>query len=215
MTQAQRQTQRRLYDGDTFDHRGHTFKVEYSRDDDMREPWKENDCHGVVSEWTSRDKAPGERVLVEDRSHKRYYDVQASMRRARKDQWGPIHCATCGEESSSDTPGGWQAYAKGVHATEKDHAFKRESAGQQAARAVEKDYDYLRAWCHDEWEWTNVHVILLDDDEEETNEEEWLGGCESGYRDNGRYLTEVAYELADEILARVEVDDPLVQLSEN
>lgn len=203
-------THSRLYNGDTFEYQGYTFKVEYNRDDDMQAPWEEHDGHGIVSDWTSRDKAPGERVLSEDRGSRRYYDVQASMRKARKEQWGPIHCATCGQESSSEQ--GWEAYTKGTHATPMDHPFVRESAGKQAARAVEADYEYLRAWCHDEWEWTYAVVMLLDDDGDETRETASLGGIDG---DHGTYLTDVAYELAEEIVHRIEVANPDIQVSEN
>lgn len=72
----------------TFEHKGHTFRIEIEQDEDMREPWEEHDGHGIVSDWTTRDKAPGERVLNADRTSKRYYDVQETIKRARADGWG-------------------------------------------------------------------------------------------------------------------------------
>lgn len=199
----------RLYNGDRFEHKGYTFEVEYQRDDCMSEPWKEHDGHGVVSEWTSREKKPGERVLVQD-SHgraKRYYDVKASIAIARKDQWGPVHCALC--DSSEHGP---YSQEYGPHAN--DHNFKPESPGQTAARAVEKDYEYLRAWCNDEWEWTYAVVTLIEDGEKNPDASESIGGID-GDHDGGKYLTEVAYELADEIVSRLEVANPDIQRSEN
>lgn len=170
----------RLYDGDTFEHRGYTFRVRYPRDEDMGEPWKEHDGHGIVSEWTRREKRPGERILIEDRGSRRYYAVAASTRIARRDGWG------CGEPSHT-------------HLTR----------GDEIVCAVEQDYQHLRAWCQDEWHWIGV-VVTLQDYEPEERESVW--GIESSEE---QYLTETAYELADEILSRVEVDEPNVQLSEN
>lgn len=66
---------------------GVTVRYEYEYDDCIAAPWKEYDCHGVVSEWTSREKMPHERVLVSDRVSRRFYDWNASMERAVKD-WG-------------------------------------------------------------------------------------------------------------------------------
>lgn len=54
---------------------------------DMDAPWDNSDGHGVVSDWTSRDKNPGERVLCSDRHSKRFYDVQASTAIAKRDEW--------------------------------------------------------------------------------------------------------------------------------
>lgn len=79
-----------LSDAETFDYRGHSFRVRFKRDDNMGEPWKEHDGHGVVSEWTTRDKAPHERILVSNHygNSRRYYDVKASTLLARKYGWG-------------------------------------------------------------------------------------------------------------------------------
>ena len=72
-----------LYDNDEFERGGRTFTFRTEYDDSREAPWEEEDGHGVVSEWTTRDKAPGERVLIADRSRKRYYDIAATMRIAR------------------------------------------------------------------------------------------------------------------------------------
>lgn len=36
-----------LYDGDTFEHSGYTFRVQFKRDDDTGPPWEECDGHGL------------------------------------------------------------------------------------------------------------------------------------------------------------------------
>lgn len=173
------QAKQTIFDGDTFEHKGRRFIAKYERDEFMGEPWKEHDGHGIVSEWTSRPKAPGERVLNEDRTSKRYYNVRETLAIARRDGWGV---------EGGRLPG--------------------ESERAYAARAVEADFRFLRAWCRDEWEWIGVTVRLADD----PSITESLSGIESC---SGAYLDEVARELADEILSRVEVANPDVVLSEN
>lgn len=100
-----------------------------------------------------------------------------------------------------------------------DDAHKHTTKRQRAACAVDQDFEYLRRWCADEWCWLYAVVTLLDDDSdtdpaEETDHRASLGGID-GDHDGGKYLTDVAYELADEILARVEVENPDVVMSEN
>jgi hypothetical protein len=54
-------------------------------------PWKESDCHGPVSEWTTRGKRAGERVLAcqQNRRHALYlyYDYAEACKLALK-VWG-------------------------------------------------------------------------------------------------------------------------------
>jgi hypothetical protein len=119
-------------DGDEFTVDGRRFRLEIRRDDDMGEPWKEHDGHGVVSEWTGRKKKPGERVLHEDRRSYRYYDVQASIERAFKDWVGT------------------------------ELVIDGKTRGQRAAAAVEADFERLRRWCNDDWYWVYLKVTLLD-----------------------------------------------------
>lgn len=85
-----------------------------------------------------------------------------------------------------------------------------ESKRQQAARAVEEDFEYCRSWAADEWEWLGV-VVTLEGEGRDERESRW--GIES--LSDPAYFVEVAYELAGEILSRVEVDEPDVQVSEN
>lgn len=77
-----------MYDTYTFKHEGLTFRATVRHDEGMGEPWKENDGHGIVSEWTTRDKRAGERVLISGRGSKRYYDFAGTMAIALKDGWG-------------------------------------------------------------------------------------------------------------------------------
>ena len=177
VTSPQPQAHPRLDHGDTFTYRGYEFRVSFEHDAFMGEPWKEHDGHGPVSAWTARDKRPGERILAVDRHHRRYYDVKAALKIARRDGWG----CSCPE---------------GTHQT----------ARQRAACAVDRDFEYLRGWCADEWQWTSVDVQQLEAGQP-VGERESLGGID-GDHDGGKYLTEVAYELADQIIARIEVENP-------
>ena len=76
-----------LYDDSIFEHDGHQFRVSFPFDADHGAPWDEEAGHGPVSDWTRRDKAPGERVLAVDHGSKRYYDFAAAVRIARRDGW--------------------------------------------------------------------------------------------------------------------------------
>lgn len=137
------------YDTYTIELDGLTFQVAYHYDGDMGEPWKVHEGHGVVSEWTTRDKSPGERILNQDRTSKRYYDFMESVKIALRDGWGDGKSA--------------------------DGRTKR----QIAASAVELDYARMKAWCDDEWHWMGIVVTLLDTDGHKTNETENLWGIES------------------------------------
>lgn len=110
---------------------GISFRVDWESDHDAGPPWSACDGHGEVSEWTSRDKLPGELVLAEHRGSKRFYDYAAAVRTARADRWGHRECP--------------------ANATR----------GQQAAFAARKDFEYLKGWCDDDWHYCRVVVTML------------------------------------------------------
>jgi hypothetical protein len=150
----------------TIKTKGFTITARVEQDDQMGEPWKEHDGHGVVSEWTTRSKRPGERVLCEDRGSYRYYDVQASLEIAKRD--------------------GWDA-----------EPYKTGTAKERAARAVERDFQFLRDWCRDEWCWVGVVLSVSKGGIELDEYAASLWGIESSA---GEYLTEVANELLGEAI---------------
>jgi hypothetical protein len=168
-----------LYHGDTFGHEGLTFRVEFEDDTDSGPPWEECDGHGVVSDWTRRDKCPGERVLCSDRGSKRYYDVQASTAIAKRDGWGLCdeHKAELLERlcrpryrwewTSSTSPSGvetrWQVK---VQIPGRDPARLPLTAGEIREEAVRRDYEFLRGWCNDDWRYVGVIVTLMVEDED-------------------------------------------------
>ena len=177
-----------LYNGDTFDHKGYRFRYRCEIDEDMQEPWKEHDGHGIISEWTTRGKAPGERILATDRSSHRYYDVAGTLQLARKDGWGITRPGTKGDQRTDYEP------------------LPGESKRAYTARAVEHDFERMRDWCDDKWHWCYISVTLLDKQGEETTEREGLGGIDGD--DQDEYLAASARELADQIIARIEVETP-------
>jgi len=170
----------RLYDGDIFERAGYAFRVTFQHDPDSGPPWEHSDGHGPVSDWTTRDKAPGERILASDRHSRRYYDVVEATKIAKRDGWG------CG-----------------------DKTHKHTGTRSRAACAVEKDFEFLRRWCADEWQYCGVVVVLVEDDRDMS---ESIWGIED---DADAYLTETAYELADQIVRSIEVAAPDAVLSEN
>jgi hypothetical protein len=135
---------------------GWTALVRTERDDDYGPPWEEHDGHGEVSAWRSYDprnedggKRAGERVLCQDGRSARFYDFAAAIVTARKDDWG------CGDDTHA-------------HVT----------AGQRAACAVERDFEFLRGWATDQWEWITIIATLFDADGEEVASDS-LSGVES------------------------------------
>ena len=164
-----------LFDRDTFERQGMTFRVQFEPDYNRAAPWEEEDGHGPVSDWRRADyysrprKRAGERVLISDHGAARFYDFQEACKIALRDGWGvPL--------------------------------YKTGTKRQQAAWAVEADFQRLRAWCNDEWSYVGVVVELLDDEGDPLGETESLWGIES---DAYAYLEEVAGELADAIISRL------------
>lgn len=70
-----------------FKRDGRKYRADIVRDDTSREPWSDECGHGPVSEWSTRDKRPGERVLSRDRNSFRYYDFAEAVAIARHDGW--------------------------------------------------------------------------------------------------------------------------------
>ena len=164
-----------LYDNDTFQRGGREFTFRTEFDDTHGAPWVEEDGHGVVSDWTRREKAPGERVLICDRSSKRYYDIAATTKIARRDGWG-----LCDADKAKLAA----------------RLGRTPTRGDIVAEAVDRDYDHLRRWCADLWQYVGVIVA-----HEETGEYESLWGIES---EDADYLEMTAFELADQINAHLD-----------
>ena len=147
--------------------RDFVFSVKFEHDADAGTPWENSDGHGPVSDWTTRGKRPGELVLNTSRHGKRYYDFAEAVRMAMRESWD----------------------------TEPYNTDQRMTRKQQAARAARADYEYLRSWCNDAWEYVGVIVTLLDEDGEETSISDSLWSVET----LGDYHHEQARLIADEL----------------
>lgn len=120
--------------------------VKLPYDDHMGPPWKEHDGHGPVSNWTTRDKRPGERVLCSDRHSKRYYDFAEAVRIARRDGWG----------------------LASEHVEQLTAKLGRPlTKGEIAVASVEHDFEHLQDWCEDRWHWIGVCVDIFNAEDEE------------------------------------------------
>lgn len=123
------------YQSEQLEQHGVTYRIDRFYDCDMGAPWDEHDGHGVVSDWTTRDKRPSERVLNSDRhGKKRYYDIQATIKKATSEGWG---CANLGTKLTPK---------------------------QSIAEAVERDFKYLQDWCNDQWHWMGLEVTEIRED---------------------------------------------------
>lgn len=160
-----------------FDHAGTTFLAEIYADECPCAPWDISDCHGIVTDWETRIKRPGELVLSDGGRSRRFYDVQETTRKARADGWGLSEpalaelCETLGRQATR---------------------------GEVVAAAVRADFEFLRGWCNDEWHYVGVCVRATDADGTAIGEpfDHALWGVESF---NADYIQEVAAELASEI----------------
>lgn len=70
--------------------------------------------------------------------------------------------------------------------------YKTGTAGERAHRAAMADFNHLRRWCADLWQWVWVRVSLLDPDGREIASDS-IGGVES----EGEYWRELAAEMAN------------------
>ena len=86
----------------TFEIDGREFVAELHHDSDMGAPWDEHDGHGDVSEWTTRDKRPGEMVIASDGRRNRFYDFAGAVKRARAESWDapPYRAGTRGQRAA-------------------------------------------------------------------------------------------------------------------
>jgi hypothetical protein len=142
------------------EYRGHSLKITVHFDDTGDAPWDNCDVHGPVSDWTRRDKRPGERVLNEDRGSRRFYDFAEAVRIAKRDGWG------LGDKEKAEL-------AKRLGRTP--------TAGDIVAEAVERDYAYLRGWCNDEWHYVGFTTEIETPDGRRVDGESVWGFDDAAY----------------------------------
>ena len=92
-----------VYDTEARVAHGHDWSVEWVYDTDHGAPWDEEDGHGPVTDWTSRDKHPGELILNTDRGSRRYYDFASAVKQARAEGWNtkPYNWPTKGAQAAA------------------------------------------------------------------------------------------------------------------
>lgn len=165
----------------TFEIDGYEVTVTAHADEHMGEPWKEHDGHGIVRESRGHHpgsgnstKRPGELVLSSDRGFARFYDYAATLKLARKDKWGlcPEHVVKLAQKIG-----------------------RQPTAREITAASVLADFEHLRAWCNDEWQWQGFTTeIIAPDGGKVDGESVW------GY-DDGDYMMEEAESLARSTVA--------------
>lgn len=153
---------------------GLVIRIKTEHDQTHSAPWKECDGHGPVSEWTTRDKGPGERIISTDRRSHRFYDFAEAVKIAKRDGWGL-------------TPEKLTALA-----AKQTHLL---TTGEIAVASVEADFEFLRGWCADEWQYIAITVSLENGDGQELASDS-LGGVESF----GNYWKEQAAEMANTLI---------------
>lgn len=158
-----------LYDNETFEHNGHRFRVHFDYDDWSSAPWEDYDGHGPVRK--------------ENQPHRNGYSTKRPGER-------PLNRADRNE---------YQFYYDWQEAM---RIAKRDGwntapydAPNKALRAVQADFDYLSAWCNNEWQYVIVTVDLMNDNGE-TIESDSIGMVES-WKD---YDSEIAYQIADALI---------------
>lgn len=195
---------------DTIKHNGKEYTVTVEHDDDAGPPWIDCDGHGDVSDWTTRAKLPGELILSENGSRKRYYDFASACNMARDESWGFLPGKVVVDRFAHSGKRKFRAwivngtaeqvaYGNDVNAARKALYVKYRAtmtARQYAAGAAMSDFKHLKAWCDDEWSYWIVTVRHKGDCECCGESESLCGvGCEYG----DGYIMEVARELAEQL----------------
>lgn len=172
-----------MENGELFTHDGRTFKFVIENDETADMPWDMSDGHGPVR-WARVDrsahdvrKRPGERAIYSTGFQVALYDWAAAVKIAKRDHWGVNEFGTLPHTELL-------------------------TAGQIAERAVQQDFDRLRAFTIGDWTYVGVVVTLIDEDgkTERRLYRESLWGIES---DATEYLDDTAHELAGEICERM------------
>lgn len=134
---------------DTIEKNGRMYRIAIEYDSDMGAPWEEYDGHGIVSKWTTRDKRAGECLLKIGQSYgmsgnRRFYDYAGTIKKAHAESWG-----------LSDTN----------RATLAARLKRKPTAREIISEAARLDFEYLKSWCDDKWNWCGVIVTDVTDDE--------------------------------------------------
>ena len=183
----------RICHGTVLDIRGYEVKVEITPDYDADLPWESCDGMGVIREVrrSGDDKLPGERRFGDY-----FFDVCATTKEATRDGWG------LGPESMVEL-----TLKLGRAPTKKEIT----------AAAVESQFQYLKAWADDEWQYYGYTVTLMqrDDADElvETDKSDSCGGYECWQYDDAKnaYLYDEIRSAAEQLVKDAEMEQVEVQ----
>jgi hypothetical protein len=179
---------------ETVEAHGLKFKLTIEQDEDSRVPWKECDGFGPVREANKGyyerhvSKRAGERIL-HDGERNEYtwvYDWAEALKLAKKDGWGL---------STDQRPTNWDTLTK----------------GQQRVLAVQHTFDFLKAWCNEDWVWCGVCVELtgyhgpLDTERSLWSVEYWQYKALSDEKNS--YVREIIDEMTEEIADRYHAEE--------
>ena len=148
---------------------GTQYRVEIVKDTDEYPPWENEDGHGPVRYLHNRAEKTPGERPL---PYNYFYDLRAAIKIALANGWdtAPYHAA-----------------------------FPGETKRQQAARAVEADYQRLRGYLNDDWRYVGVIVTELHPDGS-AGDDASLWGIESDAED---YIeTDVIPELIEELRFR-------------
>lgn len=165
-----------------FTHRGKMFTFAIERDDDAK-PWEYDDGAGIVNKLEGREaryKRPHERILVGGL----FYDMQATMKKAKADDWGFTYEAKSRIKQKPEAHN-WTEFAFKLW-------YAGLTRGQRAEIAVELDFQRMADWCKDKWHYIGVIVT-----HEATGHKRSLWRIES---DDEDCIEETMEELADELI---------------
>lgn len=208
------------------DAHGFTFTATVHHDSDADAPWVNEDGHGKVSDWVKAEtwhggarcpKSPGQLVLAETgngaNTQFRLYDLSDATRTALRDGWGVSPYRMDIEHGANGlmrATGQWFE-GRDLHTFTSDwcddindaqrqayaaHRATFPSARAYAAAAARADFDRLRAWANDDWNYVGVSVTVERAGVQLVPAYRCaLWGIES---DAGAYLVEVANDLASE-----------------
>jgi hypothetical protein len=170
-------------DAHTQEINSYAVRIEIYQDEHHGPPWEEHDGHGPVSGWTyynpsswASTKRPGQRVLSRDRHSARFYDWQEATKTAKRDRWG------IGDEQKMDL-------AKRLK--------RNPTKGDITAEAVRLDFERLRAWCNDEWQWLGFRTTITAPDGTEHDGDSYWGF------DDPAYMMEEAQSNAEAFVANL------------
>lgn len=161
------------------------FRIRFEPDEDHEPPWEDGDGQGIVSQWTTRNKLPGERVLHTDRSAKRYFDWKGTVAKAKLEGWG-----LCDEEKAK----------LGVK------LGRAPTAKEITEAAVEANFEWMRRWCNDDWHYVGIVIERLSNVGAEDDEGTVVDSC-WGFEDSDPHLQNEAESMLNYVAEQVQKEE--------